>query len=739
MKLGSPDSRRVLWGRPKWAVSAVAATLAVGLGGLAVGIDGLGGAGAAKPVGAPIPSAPCSGAATTPTTDLVTTPATCHGTATLQAQVDTLTATVNSYRTPCPVSTVTTSGTKKMKAICTAAADKTDVSGGSVGPSSAVDYGLETLWLEGIDGNGVTVAVMEEWNTPQAATVLARESTRDHLPWTASQIRTIFPEETTPTHGSLATVKSKPVADATGGPHVTVHGTKTTETKVTGVETTTCPQGMVILGTYGSCSAWQGELQLDIETVHMFAPYAKIVVSATPADSQITDDAAFNVAAPELLGAVAYIAQHHIAQTISISDGTSETTYLDGWATLTAQNIDEEEAAADGVPVLVATGDCGVVQNLATAASQCGTGSTTAQTSGWNDSPWTVAVGGSKPHVTKGVKTENDTLTSIEAAGFSALYPKPAYQDAVNPSTQRSVPTITLDSSDGTSQAAPGFNGVLALATQLLNVGNNGPEKLLGPIATALYKIGPEGAAAGIVNITTGSDGDAAQKTTATVAVTTQGTPTKKADEEEGVGNPEGGGAGLRGRRRLQYGRRVGHRHSPHVRLRPRPGNHHPEDRGDSSGAGGSRSGGGGAACRQHDTGQRRHLRVGQDTHPQPPGHPVHHNSAGLALVHDRDGCAWIRGVGLPAVHRVSTGVRHLHDHTEGGAESNRGDVPCALPGQAHAQAAEPARDNDGELHRRLARSAARIEAIGPQWLAQRSGNSGWRWRNVSGSANRLR
>ena len=64
----------------------------------------------------------------------------------------------------------------------------------------------------------------------------------------------------------------------------------------------------------------------------------------------------------------------------------------------------------------------------------------------------------------------------------------------------RSVPDITMDASDGTSQAAPLFNGILALATQV-NHGN------VGPINPLLYKVlGPKGAKAGIADVVKGND-----------------------------------------------------------------------------------------------------------------------------------------------------------------------------------------------------------------------------------------
>jgi hypothetical protein len=76
----------------------------------------------------------------------------------------------------------------------------------------------------------------------------------------------------------------------------------------------------------------------------------------------------------------------------------------------------------------------------------------------------------------------------------------------------RSVPDITMDSHDGTSEAAPGFAGVLALATQL------GGGQDIGPINSALYQIGPRGAAAGIADITSGNDSIKLRATGTTVA-----------------------------------------------------------------------------------------------------------------------------------------------------------------------------------------------------------------------------
>jgi hypothetical protein len=211
---------------------------------------------------------------------------------------------------------------------------------------------------------------------------------------------------------------------------------------------------------------------------------------------------------PEIMKGVEFISSHHLANVMSISDGTGETTYGAGPAAITSQNAAELTAAANGVPVLVATGDCGVVQNLAVANAQCNNTSATPDTAAWDDSPWVTAVGGSVPNLgPTGRKIGPDPLWHAgrfsEGAGFSSVFPQPAYQNKATRMTgsrMRSVPDITMDAQNGTSQSAPLFAGVLALATQL-NHGN------VGPINPALYGIlGPAGAKAGIADVVRGKN-----------------------------------------------------------------------------------------------------------------------------------------------------------------------------------------------------------------------------------------
>ena len=338
------------------------------------------------------------------------------------------------------------------------------------GPQDIFDYNIGNLWLKGIDGTGTTVAVIEGWDDPGIAAFIHTQDLRYGLPDPA--IETIYPSGPLPAQ---------------------------------------CPAGMVALGSYGSCDAWVGELRLDVFTVHLIAPYAKIIISATPADSEITDDAASNVAPPEMMHALEYISAKHLANVISISDGTGEITYSHGAAQIHANDPGPLSAAAAGIPVLNATGDCGVVQNLAVASAQCGNTSAGPDTATWDDNPWVTAVGGSVPDVSKtnGSKLGPDPLWHVggifaEGAGFSAIYPRPGYQNGVakiTGSRWRSVPDITMDSQHGTSESAPMVAGVLALATQL-NHGRN-----IGPINPVLYGVlGPLGQRAGISDVVSGNN-----------------------------------------------------------------------------------------------------------------------------------------------------------------------------------------------------------------------------------------
>jgi subtilase family serine protease len=336
-----------------------------------------------------------------------------------------------------------------------------------LGTEDVFGYGVGALWRKGIDGAGTTVAVIEGWNYPGITQQVDAFDKDYGLP--NPHISTIYPAGRLPKK---------------------------------------CPPGMVKLGSYGSCQAWSGELLLDVLSVHLMAPYAKIVISATPADTQVTEDAASQVAPPEMMEAVEDIARHHLANVISISDGTGESSYSAGRPEILAQDPAELAAAAAGIPLLVATGDCGVLQNLPAASAQCGDTTTFPDTATWDDSPWVTAVGGSIPVVTRRDKLAGPPQLwrsgcCSSGAGFSKVFARPAYQNGVasiTASRMRSVPDITMDGTFGTSEASPLLAGVLALATQ-----QNRAD--LGPINPVLYRtLGPAGIKGGIVDVIGGDD-----------------------------------------------------------------------------------------------------------------------------------------------------------------------------------------------------------------------------------------
>ncbi len=258
-----------------------------------------------------------------------------------------------------------------------------------------------------------------------------------------------------------------------------------------------------------------GELELDVLAVHMMAPYAKVLITVAPPDSERTDDAASQVAPPEMMQAIEYLAAHHLANVISLSDGTAESTYSNGKPELYAQDPGELAAAIAGIPLILPTGDCDAAQHLAVGPGTCTDKTTTKgrATVGWDDSPWVTAVGGTTPDFSAaGKRLGPDPVWNLgpvgfdvgEGAGFSADYARPSYQNAVaaiTKSSHRSVPDISLNASDGTSESAPLLGGVLALATQL-NHGKN-----VGPINPALYGVlGPAGLKDGIIDVVSGNN-----------------------------------------------------------------------------------------------------------------------------------------------------------------------------------------------------------------------------------------
>jgi len=326
-----------------------------------------------------------------------------------------------------------------------------------------VDYGVNDLWKRGIDGAGVTVAYVVTNPDPGLHASMASYDAAMHLP-PANITELALPAPANPS----AACKIE-------------------------------------------CDT--GEDQLDAEAIHSMAPYANILFVHPPVPETIGMQGW-----PEVAQAIEMIADRHLADVITVSLGDGENDFVNDPTNPTAtqqaaiHSLDPAflDAAAHNIPVMFAAGDCGPTDPPVLGdTGQCtpAIGVTAGHPA---DNPWVTAVGGTVPNAglaTKSGRTAPDALwtapndkSDAASAGISAVYPKPWWQQgipALRGVTGRAFPDISMDASDGTSQASPTFAGILALATQLRGAD-------LGTVNPALAAIGPRGAAAGIIDVPAG-------------------------------------------------------------------------------------------------------------------------------------------------------------------------------------------------------------------------------------------
>jgi Subtilase family len=326
-----------------------------------------------------------------------------------------------------------------------------------------IDYGVNDLWKKAIDGAGVTVAYVVTNPDPNLAASMTTYDTAMDLP-PADITDMALPAPTDPS-------------------------------AVCKIE----------------CST--GEDQLDAEAIHSMAPFAKILFVHPPVPETIGMQGW-----PEVAQAIKMIADKHLADVISVSLGDGESEFINdptnpGAAQQAAiHSLDPAflDATAHNIPVTFASGDCGPTDPPVLGdTGQC-TPAVGVTAGHPVDSPWVTAVGGTIPNAglaTAAGRTAPDALwtaptnhSDAEGAGVSTIYPKPSWQrgnPALSGVTGRAYPDITMDASDGTSQASPTFAGILALATQVRHAD-------LGTVNPALAALGPRGTAAGIVDVPAG-------------------------------------------------------------------------------------------------------------------------------------------------------------------------------------------------------------------------------------------
>jgi subtilase family serine protease len=301
-------------------------------------------------------------------------------------------------------------------------------------------------------------------------------------------------------------------------------------------------------------SAWAIEVALDVETAHSIAPAANILLVTTP-----TAETLGVQGFPDMMNAEQYVVDHHMANVISQSFGSSENAFGSAKSLLNLRHA-FVTASQNGITMLASSGDNGTAE-----VRKSPVGGPNAQpvipfpTVGWPASdPLVTGVGGTylctdPTNTTARVVDSTDPPTSCQnnpgqaevgwtnsGGGFSHVFATPSYQSML-PSgstpigSMRGVPDIGLQASSrtgaliyltlppdgdsglicpsgvpcstgwydigGTSLSSPEWAGLIAIADQINGGG-------LGPINPALYTLAsnPASYSADFFDVTTGNN-----------------------------------------------------------------------------------------------------------------------------------------------------------------------------------------------------------------------------------------
>ena len=275
---------------------------------------------------------------------------------------------------------------------------------------------------------------------------------------------------------------------------------------------------------------WAVEVSLDVEWAHATAPGANIILVTTP-----TAETLGVQGFPQMMNAIQYVVDHHLADVISMSLGAGEGSFASANSLLNLRKA-LVDAQANNVTVLAATGDNGSANVLKQPVKNPPL--IPYPSVGWPASdPLVTAVGGTyhctDPNSTTSPPTVDSTDPPVNCqganagqaevgwidggGGYSILFPRPDYQNnlpagssfvgssvgAPGPnSNMRGVPDVAYQASartaplvylsafgwftvGGTSCSAPQWAGLVAIADQI-----SGAD--LGFINPGLYKIGSD-------------------------------------------------------------------------------------------------------------------------------------------------------------------------------------------------------------------------------------------------------
>ncbi len=330
-------------------------------------------------------------------------------------------------------------------------------------------YDLPALYRNGHTGAGRTIAVVDSFGSPSIAADLHTFDAAMGLPDPPS-IRTIAPA------GPL------PAFDPT-------------DAEMTG---------------------WAYETTLDVEYAHAMAPGAAILVVATPV-GETEGVQGF----PQIMAAEQYVIRHGLADVISQSFAASEVSFPDQQSLLALRGAFVAAAAHD-VTVVSAAGDTGPTAYELDQSTLSPT-----PTDSWPSSdPLVTSVGGTALHLAAdGTRDGADSVWNdgygAAGGGLSAVFPRPAFQSGVRSvvGDHRGTPDVAMsagvdggvlvytsyDSADtgwsvvgGTSEAAPLFAGIVAIADQLA-------DRRLGVLNGLLYRLAGE-RSSGLIDVRLGDN-----------------------------------------------------------------------------------------------------------------------------------------------------------------------------------------------------------------------------------------
>ena len=223
-------------------------------------------------------------------------------------------------------------------------------------------------------------------------------------------------------------------------------------------------------------SGWSTETALDVEWVHAIAPSATI-------DLVITDNNYTRSPNCGLYDGISYVVNNlSSASVMSLSWGSNE---IDSTST-DLKNVSDTyfgSAAVQGISTIISSGDCGAFYTEANGNCNKSLLSTSFPAS----SPYVTAVGGTTLNLNSSGDYNNETAWNWSGGGVSTIFSKPSWQIGIGvPSdSKRDVPDVSLDADPnsgvvivwnssywqvgGTSLSAPLWAGTAALINQKIN------------------------------------------------------------------------------------------------------------------------------------------------------------------------------------------------------------------------------------------------------------------------------